>query len=81
MEQDFNQQLEEIRGGTVKFLNLYHDKIGDNGARALSMALMNENNKVISIDLTFNKLEIWSWCFIYGVDERKQQSHCLKALL
>ena len=58
MNADFNQQLEEIRQGKVEVLRLRLGcrNIGVDGTRSLSTALMNENNKVIRLELSENKI-------------------------
>ena len=56
MDANFNVLLEEIRGGSVEILKLWNNNIGDDGARALSIALVNTTNKVISIDLSWSNL-------------------------
>ena len=49
---DFNQKLEEIRRGDVQVLDLVNKRIGDGGVLSLSMALMNEKNKVTTLELS-----------------------------
>ena len=44
MAADFDQLLERIRGGEVDVLNLESQHMNSDRVRALSMALMNENN-------------------------------------
>jgi len=58
MAADFDQLLERIRGGEVDVLNLESQHMNSDRVRALSMALMNENNEVISLDLSRNNF--WS---------------------
>jgi len=50
MDANFNLLIERIRRGTVQILDLRNKNIGDDGARALSIALMNENNKVSKLN-------------------------------
>jgi len=57
MDADFNEKLEEIRRGEVEALKLRNKNISDDEVRALSIALMNENNKVISLDLSWNRID------------------------
>ena len=53
MDAEFNRELERIRGGEVEeVLDLRNGNIGDDGARALSTALIHENNKVITLNLS-----------------------------
>ena len=58
MSAAFNQKLEGIRRGEVKVLNLGNKHIGNGGVLPLSMALMTESNKVITLDLSMNKIGV-----------------------
>ena len=57
MDAEFNQQLEieRILGGAKEVLDIQYRNIGDEEARSLSTALMNENNKVTTLNLRNNK--------------------------
>ena len=56
MDADFNQKLQRVRGGTVEVMKFWNNEIGDEGARALSMALMHKNHKVTTLNLYHNKI-------------------------
>ena len=56
MDANFNVLLEEIRGGSVEILKLRNKNNSDDEVRALSIALMNKTNKVISLDLSWSNL-------------------------
>ena len=54
MDTDFNEKLERVRGGTVEVMKFWNNEIGDEGARALSMASKNKNNKVTTLNINHN---------------------------
>ena len=53
---NFNRILEGIHGGEVEVLNLRYRGVGVDEARALSLALMNESNKVTTLNLSLNNI-------------------------
>ena len=56
MDADFNALLERIGGGGMEVLKVWNKTIVIDGARTLSIALMNENNKVSELNLSGNDI-------------------------